>query len=107
MIKYFLLLLFINSAAFACDISFSLNKENGTSIKNASLVIDNKKLTLNANGETNLIDINKGTYYIEIYENDELIDTQTLSIDCTTKHYQIIVLNDTTEKLEEVIIRSQ
>lgn len=107
MIKYFLLLLFISSAAFACDISFSLNKENGTSIKNASLVIDNKKLTLNANGETNLVDINKGTYYIEIYENDELIDTQTLSIDCTTKHYQIIVLNDTTEKLEEVIIRSQ
>uniref|UniRef100_UPI0025BC4BB6 TonB-dependent receptor plug domain-containing protein n=1 Tax=Chryseobacterium sp. TaxID=1871047 RepID=UPI0025BC4BB6 len=105
--KYLFILLFISSKAFACEVSFSLKRENGRPIKNTVMVIANQKIHIRSDGNSDLINLEEGEYTISIYEGEQLIDTQNIVISCETKHYSLLIPKEKTKQLEEVVIRSQ
>lgn len=106
MFKYLYFLLFINLTAFACDISFSVKSEDGIPIQHVVLLIDNNKILINADGNSGIVKLDAGIYNIYIYDGEDLIESQTVSIDCEKSHYPLIVYHDTTEHLEELVINT-
>ena len=106
MFKYLFLVL-IHLEVSACEVSFSVKRINDKPVENAGLVINNKELYLNPNGQSYPVDMEEGTYTVYIYENDSLIDTQTLIIKCSTTHYQLITQNNASEQLDEIVITTQ
>lgn len=105
MVKYILFFLLINSTIYACSISITLKTINDETVENAIVVIDNQHIKINKQGRSNLIDLKEGIYAVSIYENNELIDTQTITINCKIKDYHLIVVpKDKIEQLDEVVI---
>ncbi len=110
MVKYLCLLLLINSTAFACEISFSIKRENGIPVKSTTLIIDDKiskkkvSVSIKTNNQSDPIKLNEGIYTIYIFEDGEQVDLQELTINCNTKHYELILQSKTSHYLNEVVI---
>ncbi|WP_300489168.1 TonB-dependent receptor plug domain-containing protein [Flavobacterium sp.] len=107
MVKCLYFLLFLSTTAFACDVSFSVKRENNIPVKNAVIIVNNKKLSLNVIGSSNAVDLTEGVYTVYLYENDVLIDSQIVNINCNTIHYQLTIPSQTIKSLEEVVVSSQ
>ncbi|MDR0229219.1 MAG: TonB-dependent receptor plug domain-containing protein [Flavobacteriaceae bacterium] len=74
---------------------------------NTTLVIDNQELNFTEEGKTRSLNLEPGTYKAIIYENQQVLYTEVVTIDCTNKQYTFIITNNVTAQLNEVIVTSQ
>ena len=106
MVKYFYFLLCCCSSAFACEVSFSVQRSQTALSSNLTLVVNQQSYALDKEGKSKGIDVQEGVYTVQIYENGKPLDTQSVEIDCQHAHY-LLFIGEQNEQLEEVVIQSQ
>jgi len=99
-------LLCCTSTAFACEVSFSIQQSQAPSYSHLTLVINQQTYGVDNQGKSERMDLQKGIYLVQVYENGKYIDTQSVDIDCLVSDYPLF-LGDKNEQLKEVVIQSQ